>query len=602
MEGNPAAAARGHGARRLRGRRRPRLRPRALRVPAAPSRRSTRRSRAARAQGLLGEDILGSGFAFDVDDRRGRRLLRRRRGDRAARAACRACAARSPRARRSRPSAACTACRPSSTTSRRSATSRSSRAHGADAYRALSPDATPGSKLVCFNERFAQPGRLRGPVRHDRCASCARTSPAACVDGRAIKALQIGGPLGGILPGSQARHARSTSTPLAAEGCMVGHGGIVAFDERDRHARRRHATCCTSAPHESCGKCFPCRIGLRRAHEMFARRRAGRPRAARGAARDARARQPVRPRRRHARADPQPARALPRRAGAGADATSRSTAPTVEVADGDDGPRRRARRRRAGPDALLRRAPGPVRRLPRLPGRRRGRARPDRRPARRRAATAWTIDTQRRRPRAASPRAVVELVLSELPEPPGAAHRAGRRSRATLGRRRAALAGRDPRAPTTTSAIPTWPSSTSCASPAGAACARATRSRATFALTATGRGFEANVAAGLDEGFRDSDLRLLRRLRRHLPDRRDHRDHPARPGRARATTMTRRPALRLTRSPRPAATAASAAAWRRTRATARSPRSRPALDGPANEGHTCLKGRFAHQFRARATA
>ena len=49
-------------------------------------------------------------------------------------------------------------------------------------------------------------------------------------------------------------------------------------------------------------------------------------------------------------------------------------------------------------------------------------------------------------------------------------------------------------------------------------------------------------------------------------------------------------------SPRPAATAASAAAWRRTSAAAGSPRSAPPLDGPANEGHTCLKGRFAHQF------
>ena len=49
-------------------------------------------------------------------------------------------------------------------------------------------------------------------------------------------------------------------------------------------------------------------------------------------------------------------------------------------------------------------------------------------------------------------------------------------------------------------------------------------------------------------------------------------------------------------SPRPAATAASAAAWRRTRATAAIASISPALDGPANEGHTCLKGRFAHQF------
>ena len=85
--GQPAPAARGPGARRLRGRRRPRLRPRPLASTRAPSPRSTRRSsEAARRRAILGE-------RFDVTDRRGRRLLRRRRGDRAARAACRACAA-----------------------------------------------------------------------------------------------------------------------------------------------------------------------------------------------------------------------------------------------------------------------------------------------------------------------------------------------------------------------------------------------------------------------------------------------------------------------------------------------------------------------------
>ena len=56
---------------------------------------------------------------------------------------------------------------------------------------------------------------------------------------------------------------------LAAEGCMVGHGGIVAFDEQtDMRAVAKHLLHFGAA--ESCGKCFPCRIGLARAHDMFA--------------------------------------------------------------------------------------------------------------------------------------------------------------------------------------------------------------------------------------------------------------------------------------------------------------------------------------------
>ena len=49
---------------------------------------------------------------------------------------------------------------------------------------------------------------------------------------------------------------------------MVGHGGIVAFDEQtDMRAVAKHLLHFGAA--ESCGKCFPCRIGLSRAHDMF---------------------------------------------------------------------------------------------------------------------------------------------------------------------------------------------------------------------------------------------------------------------------------------------------------------------------------------------
>ncbi|MGH2944632.1 MAG: complex I 51 kDa subunit family protein, partial [Solirubrobacteraceae bacterium] len=137
---------------------------------------------------------------------------------------------------------------------------------GAAHYAALSPGATSGTKLVCFNERFARPGVYEvrfGTTTRELCEDVA----GGLVDGGAIKALQIGGPLGGILPGWE------LDTPfdfdeLAAAGCMLGHGGIVAFDETtDMRALARHLLHFGAA--ESCGKCFPCRIGLRRGYEMF---------------------------------------------------------------------------------------------------------------------------------------------------------------------------------------------------------------------------------------------------------------------------------------------------------------------------------------------
>jgi formate dehydrogenase iron-sulfur subunit len=86
--------------------------------------------------------------------------------------------------------------------------------------------------------------------------------------GKAIKALQIGGPLAGILPGHKLDTVFDFEA-LKAEGCMVGHGGIVAFEElTDMRAVGEHLLHFGAA--ESCGKCFPCRIGLQRAHAMFA--------------------------------------------------------------------------------------------------------------------------------------------------------------------------------------------------------------------------------------------------------------------------------------------------------------------------------------------
>jgi NADH:ubiquinone oxidoreductase subunit F (NADH-binding)/NADH:ubiquinone oxidoreductase subunit E len=139
--------------------------------------------------------------------------------------------------------------------------------HGAGAYRALSPDATPGSKLVCFNERFRRPGVYEvsfGMTVRELCEDLA----GGLIGGRAIKAVQIGGPLGGILPASLL-DTPFDFEPLAAVGCMVGHGGILAFDDQtDMRSVARHLL--RFGAHESCGKCFPCRIGLKRAHEMFA--------------------------------------------------------------------------------------------------------------------------------------------------------------------------------------------------------------------------------------------------------------------------------------------------------------------------------------------
>ena len=91
--------------------------------------------------------------------------------------------------------------------------------------------------------------------------------------GREFKAVQLGGPSGGCLP------ADMLDTPIDYEafiaiGGMLGHGGVVVFDDSvDMAAQARYAM--EFCAIESCGKCTPCRIGSIRGVEVIDRIVAG---------------------------------------------------------------------------------------------------------------------------------------------------------------------------------------------------------------------------------------------------------------------------------------------------------------------------------------
>ena len=90
--------------------------------------------------------------------------------------------------------------------------------------------------------------------------------------GRPMKAVQVGGPLGAYMPESQ-WDTQLDYEAFAAIGAMLGHGGVVVFDEStDMSAQARFAMefCVV----ESCGKCTPCRIGSTRGVEIIDKIRA----------------------------------------------------------------------------------------------------------------------------------------------------------------------------------------------------------------------------------------------------------------------------------------------------------------------------------------
>jgi len=87
------------------------------------------------------------------------------------------------------------------------------------------------------------------------------------LSGKKIRAVQVGGPLGAYFPESM------LDVPLdyevfASEGGMVGHGGVVVFDDTvDMADQARFAFSFCAI--ESCGKCTPCRIGSTRGVEVI---------------------------------------------------------------------------------------------------------------------------------------------------------------------------------------------------------------------------------------------------------------------------------------------------------------------------------------------
>jgi len=91
--------------------------------------------------------------------------------------------------------------------------------------------------------------------------------------GKPVKAVQVGGPLGAYHP-VRDFHLKFDYEAFTAVGGLIGHGGIVVFDETADMLSQAHFAMEFCAV-ESCGKCTPCRLGSVRGMEVLDRIRAG---------------------------------------------------------------------------------------------------------------------------------------------------------------------------------------------------------------------------------------------------------------------------------------------------------------------------------------
>jgi NADH:ubiquinone oxidoreductase subunit F (NADH-binding) len=142
---------------------------------------------------------------------------------------------------------------------------------GGAAYAAIGAPDSPGTILV----------QLRGPAGGGIAEVPFGTDLRHLVrlaggpGGHGIKAILVGGPTGGLLPGDQL-DTPYTYAALREAGAHVGSGSVVIADDRACIVDLARLLTRFSAD-EACGKTIPCRIGLRRLYEIGDRIATGRP-------------------------------------------------------------------------------------------------------------------------------------------------------------------------------------------------------------------------------------------------------------------------------------------------------------------------------------
>ncbi|MBT3457070.1 MAG: formate dehydrogenase [Thiotrichales bacterium] len=137
--------------------------------------------------------------------------------------------------------------------------------HGSESYKSIGNGRSLGTKLISLDGFFNNPGLYEVDLG---------TSLGYIIDeigggfNTDIKAIQIGGPLGGIVPVDKLKSLTLDFEVFAEAGFLLGHASFVCIPMSFSAVEyAKHLFAFTA--HESCGKCFPCRLGSTRGKEML---------------------------------------------------------------------------------------------------------------------------------------------------------------------------------------------------------------------------------------------------------------------------------------------------------------------------------------------
>ncbi len=225
----------------------------------------------ARSAGLLGSSVLETGFSFDIELRIGAgafvcgeetALIASIQGERGY-----------PRTRPPYPSSRGVFGRPTLINNAETwGNVRHIILRGADWFRSIGTEGSPGTKVFALSGNVNHTGLVEVPMG-TTLRELIYDIGGGIPEGKALKAVQTGGPSGGCIP------AEHLDTPIDYEslrqlGAIMGSGGVIVMDEDNcmvNIARYFLDFTCD----ESCGKCVPCRAGTRQMLEILERITAG---------------------------------------------------------------------------------------------------------------------------------------------------------------------------------------------------------------------------------------------------------------------------------------------------------------------------------------
>jgi NADH-quinone oxidoreductase subunit F len=136
-------------------------------------------------------------------------------------------------------------------------------AHGAEAYRSVGTQDSPGSKLFCLSGDVGRPGVYEVPYG-TRLGALLELAGGVSGD---LQAVLLGG-AAGKFAGPEALDLPMSFEGLRAAGLPLG-SGVVMVVNRTRDLRRFLLSLAEFFAHESCGKCFPCQLGTQRQLEIM---------------------------------------------------------------------------------------------------------------------------------------------------------------------------------------------------------------------------------------------------------------------------------------------------------------------------------------------